>query len=176
MLLSSPLQRHFFNFPFMFSLYDCGFLHRMCRYRLWQSNSPEHPSPGRSARRAAAVCGRAHSVLPGGDLPDAHLRQLSGEMETRNTPCLLCLYTFDLNIAPLNRNPSQLVFTSLSNQQSLPLKVTLCWMDPTNAVFSAKLLLPDIDLVVERTGGDIWYGNKEPGDERNNVEQVSAVL
>jgi hypothetical protein len=60
---------------------------------------------------------------------------------------------------------------TVSTAQTQPLKVTLCWMDPTNAVFSAKLLLHDIDLVVE-SAGQKWYGNKQAGDERNNVEQV----
>jgi hypothetical protein len=55
-----------------------------------------------------------------------------------------------------------------------PLKVTICWMDPTNSIISAKLLLHDIDLVIEQ-GATMWYGNKQAGDERNNVEQVNDI-
>lgn len=74
-----------------------------------------------------------------------------------------------LTVNQLSRRTDSLT----SDLQTQSLKVTLCWMDPTNSIISAKLLLHDVDLIVRRTGGGgVWYGNKQPGDERNNVEQV----
>ena len=66
---------------------------------------------------------------------------------------------------------------AFNQEPTAPLKVTLCWMDPVNSVLSAKMLLHDIDLIVEESYGTgelqrVWYGNKQKGDERNNVEQV----
>lgn len=67
------------------------------------------------------------------------------------------------------------LFLTFAEDQSQPLKVTIAWMDPTNEVYSAKMLLHDIDLIVEQTSGgegSKWFGNMQAGDERNNVEQV----
>jgi hypothetical protein len=79
----------------------------------------------------------------------------------------LFVHEFDLSA-----QQETFITLTFAADQTQPLKVTICWMDPTNAVFSAKLLLHDIDLVVEKVGGSKWYGNKQAGDERNNVEQV----
>ena len=82
------------------------------------------------------------------------------------------LYVGEFELAAMEETSFTLSFAT---DQTQSLKITLCWMDPTNAVFSAKLLLHDIDLVVE-SAGQKWYGNKEAGDERNNVEQVRDGL
>lgn len=52
------------------------------------------------------------------------------------------------------------------------LKVTLVWMDPPNSVLSERLLLNDLDLIVESPKGDIYHGNGDFKDDVNNVEQV----
>ena len=56
---------------------------------------------------------------------------------------------------------------------SHPLKATLVWMDPTNTIMSAKMLINDMDLIVEDPTGKIYYGNGLRGDDVNNVEQVT---
>lgn len=82
------------------------------------------------------------------------------------------LYVNEMELLPMTEMSTVLKINLTAS--SAPFKVTICWMDPTNEVFSAKLLLHDIDLIVERLDdGMKWYGNKKPGDERNNVEQVS---
>lgn len=81
------------------------------------------------------------------------------------------LYVGEFELNALKETYFTVTFTT---PQSVPLKVTLCWMDPTNSVISAKLLLHDIDLVIE-SAGQKWYGNKLAGDERNNVEQVRCT-
>ena len=70
----------------------------------------------------------------------------------------LQLYVAELELAALTE--TSLLLTVGDSDSSQPLKVTLCWMDPTNSVLSAKLLLHDIDLVVQQTGegGGRWYG------------------
>jgi hypothetical protein len=83
------------------------------------------------------------------------------------------LYVEELDLSPMEETSLVLTFTGTQTQ---PFKVSICWMDPTNSVVSAKLLLHDIDLVVEQVGTSTkWYGNKQAGDERNNVEQVRGV-
>jgi hypothetical protein len=69
---------------------------------------------------------------------------------------------------------------------SLPLKVTLSWYDPPNEAFSARVVLHDLDLIVEDPDGIVYYGNDgadshgqavEPDgykrDEINNNEQIT---
>ena len=57
-----------------------------------------------------------------------------------------------------------------------PLKATLVWFDPPNAVGAAKQLLHDLDLTVrDETTGTTFYSNGATSagqDELNNVEKV----
>ena len=63
------------------------------------------------------------------------------------------------------------VLTVTSN--TLPLKVTIAWVDPANVVSASKQLLNDIDLRVTDEGGSVTYGNNNAtGDSCNNVEMV----
>jgi hypothetical protein len=77
----------------------------------------------------------------------------------------------------------ELVYTAVVTSTSTDLRVTLAWFDPPNPVFASKVLLHDLDLVVEQ-GNKRFYGNggrQQNGypdsstnvrDELNNVEQV----
>ena len=56
-----------------------------------------------------------------------------------------------------------------------PFKATLVWMDPTNTMISAKMLINNLDLQVEDPSGTIYYGNGNGGDDVNNVEQVTIA-
>jgi hypothetical protein len=48
------------------------------------------------------------------------------------------------------------------------------WMDPPNSIISGKLLLHDLDIkVTSPNGATTYFGNNNPADEVNNVEQVS---
>lgn len=58
-----------------------------------------------------------------------------------------------------------------------PLKITLCWTDPTAVTGTASVLVNDLDLVVEGPDGRRYLGNdfEKRGlpDRLNNVEQVN---
>ncbi|MEW6183142.1 MAG: S8 family serine peptidase [Bacillota bacterium] len=58
-----------------------------------------------------------------------------------------------------------------------PLKVTLCWTDPTALAGASPALVNDLDLVVEGPDGSRYLGNdfakRGLPDRLNNVEQVS---
>jgi hypothetical protein len=59
---------------------------------------------------------------------------------------------------------------------SRPFKVTLVYMDPANTIMSTKMLINNLDLIVEDpTGSNVYYGNGIAGDDINNVEQVSLL-
>lgn len=45
-------------------------------------------------------------------------------------------------------------------------------MDPANTMMSTKMLINNLDLIVEDPNGNIYYGNGIAGDDINNVEQV----
>lgn len=55
---------------------------------------------------------------------------------------------------------------------SRPFKATLVYMDPANTMMSTKMLINNLDLIVEDPDGNIYYGNGIAGDDINNVEQV----
>lgn len=60
---------------------------------------------------------------------------------------------------------------------SMPLKVTLAWVDPPAETGSAQNLVNNLDLVVQDPDGKIYYGNdfnsQGKVDVSNNVEQVT---
>lgn len=59
---------------------------------------------------------------------------------------------------------------------SRPFKVTLVYMDPANTIMSTKMLINNLDLIVEDpTGTQVYYGNGIAGDDINNVEQVGLL-
>ena len=45
-------------------------------------------------------------------------------------------------------------------------------MDPPNSVMSTKMLINNLDLIVQDPFGNTYYGNNIAGDDLNNVEQV----
>lgn len=57
---------------------------------------------------------------------------------------------------------------------SRPFKASLVYMDPANTVMSTKMLINNLDLIVEDPVGNIYYGNNIAGDDINNVEQVAV--
>jgi hypothetical protein len=83
----------------------------------------------------------------------------------------LDLYVDEAEIMSLEKVTYYLNVTDVS----IPVKVTMVWMDPANSVLSAKMLLHDLDIIVTAPDGTKYYGNNIPGDENNNVEQVSIL-
>lgn len=59
---------------------------------------------------------------------------------------------------------------------SLPLKVTIVWMDPDNSIISEKMLLNNLNLRIQTPSGETLYGNNRAGDEVNNVSLVWVEL
>jgi serine protease AprX len=57
---------------------------------------------------------------------------------------------------------------------SRPLKATIVWMDPNNAIMTNRMLLNNLDLKVITPSGQILYGNNVAGDEVNNVSLSPA--
>lgn len=65
------------------------------------------------------------------------------------------------------------------------LQATICWYDPPNEVFAARVLLNDIDLILVDPEGTPFFGNADSRsgvppagsvrDEINNVEQVTIT-
>lgn len=58
------------------------------------------------------------------------------------------------------------------SDSSMPLKVTIAWVDPPNIIWAAKGLLNDIDLILIMPSGTPIYGNSIIGDEFNTQEKV----
>ncbi len=58
---------------------------------------------------------------------------------------------------------------------SRPFKASLVYMDPANTIMSTKMLINNLDLIVEDPSGNVYYGNGMAGDDVNNVEQVSIL-
>ncbi len=63
---------------------------------------------------------------------------------------------------------------------SMPVKVTLAWVDPPAISGSGSALVNNLDLIVQDPSGKSYYGNdftsQGKADDRNNVEQVSIPL
>jgi len=63
---------------------------------------------------------------------------------------------------------------------SMPVKVTLAWVDPPGTTGSSSALVNNLDLIVQDSSGKSYYGNDFSGqgqtDTQNNVEQVSIKL
>lgn len=63
---------------------------------------------------------------------------------------------------------------------SMPLKVTLAWVDPPGSTGSARSLVNNLDLVVQDPDGKLYYGNdfnrQSKVDLSNNVEQVAIKV
>jgi hypothetical protein len=51
----------------------------------------------------------------------------------------------------------------------------MVYMDPANTIMSSKMVLNNLDLIVEDPSGNLYYGNGLAGDDINNVEQVSIT-
>lgn len=90
------------------------------------------------------------------------------------------LYVHEASLPSYAQNMYEVIILS----SDVPLKVTLAWFDPPNDIFAAKLLLHDLDLVVESPSGGVYYGNMPAGssassgsgakrDEFNPNEQVT---
>jgi hypothetical protein len=62
------------------------------------------------------------------------------------------------------------------NDISRPMKATIVWMDPNNAIMTNKMLLNNLDLKVITPTGLILYGNNISGDEVNNVSRLASPL
>lgn len=93
----------------------------------------------------------------------------------------LQLFLEENRLSPLSERRYYVNFNSVST--SLPLKVTLSWIDPPNHEFVAQVNLNDLDLVVTDPAGNVFYGNTNnqidqpvlgaQRDEVNNNEQVT---
>jgi len=63
---------------------------------------------------------------------------------------------------------------------SMPMKVTLTWVDPPGTPGSGSALVNNLDLIVQDPSGKIYYGNDFNGqgktDDKNNTEQVSIPV
>lgn len=84
------------------------------------------------------------------------------------------LSSFDLYVADNEelKSMTRRSYTVSVRNSSSPLRVTICWTDPVNVVWSAKNLLNDLDLRVTSPSGSVRYGNDIAGDEYNPVERV----
>lgn len=76
------------------------------------------------------------------------------------------------------------VYNIKITDSSHPLKLTLSWFDPPNDIFASKLLLHDLDLLLESPSGAIFHSNLplrsspaygEHRDEMNNNEQITIL-
>jgi subtilisin family serine protease len=82
------------------------------------------------------------------------------------------LFIDETYVTQLTERKYSVAVTSTSH----PLKVTLVWMDPPNSEFAAKVLLHDLDLVVESPSGAQYLGNgkgQSSGVTRDEVNPVS---
>jgi hypothetical protein len=90
------------------------------------------------------------------------------------------LYIDEASLASL----SERVYEVDVEDSNRPLKVTLSWYDPPNDIFAARLLLHDLDLLLESPQGVIYHANQpavtvssvsDSGnrDELNNNEQIT---
>jgi subtilisin family serine protease len=63
---------------------------------------------------------------------------------------------------------------------SLPIKITLAWVDPPAVTEASSALVNNLDLIVQDPSGKSYYGNDFSGqgraDDKNNVEQVSIPI
>jgi len=63
---------------------------------------------------------------------------------------------------------------------SMPVKITLAWVDPPGTPGAGATLVNNLDLIVQDQRGNTYYGNDFSGqghvDNDNNVEQVSIQL
>merc|ERR1711939_615104 len=69
------------------------------------------------------------------------------------------------------RSKDEKYFRVTVRSASIPLKVTIGWMDPPNVNYAHKQLLNDIDLLVMSSSGQVYYGNNHQ-DTVNNAEMV----
>lgn len=85
------------------------------------------------------------------------------------------LYALFIDQATL-KSLTELTYTVKVISISVPLKVTVSWMDPPNPEFAARVLVHDLDLLLVGPDGKTRYGNseKEVRDELNNVSAISA--
>ena len=67
---------------------------------------------------------------------------------------------------------TQRVYTLSVSEAGSPLRATIVWIDPVNVMWSSKVLLNDLDLIVVSPNGAMYYGNNITADEFNPVEQV----
>jgi hypothetical protein len=115
------------------------------------------------------------SVLPAVNLsapPDIY--QGWGQVKLTNLLPIPADLDFDLYVADNEELTSytKRVYTVTVSDLSLPLRVTICWSDPANVVWSTKNLLNDLDLRVTTPSGAVYFGNGIQGDEYNPVERV----
>jgi hypothetical protein len=65
----------------------------------------------------------------------------------------------------------------VTSPATLPLKVTLVWMDPLNSAITTKMLLNNLDLQIrEVSTSKTFYGNGVQGDEYNNVSDMNGCI
>ncbi len=57
-----------------------------------------------------------------------------------------------------------------------PLKITICWIDPPNFVFSSQQLLNDVDVTILDPHDRIWYGNNVTGGDEANPAEIIEIL
>lgn len=67
---------------------------------------------------------------------------------------------------------TQRKYTVTINEAGTPLRATIVWIDPVNVMWSSKVLLNDLDLIVTSPSGEVFYGNNITADEFNPVERV----
>ena len=73
----------------------------------------------------------------------------------------------------------------LQASSSMPFKATLVWTDPPGEYLAERVLVNDLDLIVQNEDGDVWRGNNlrqsdetykdyVVSDNLQNAEQVSG--
>jgi subtilisin family serine protease len=86
------------------------------------------------------------------------------------------LYALFVDQATL-KSLTELTYTVKVVSATVPLKVTITWMDPPNPEFAARVLVHDLDLLLVGPDGKTRYGNSEEQvrDEMNNVSTATYV-
>jgi hypothetical protein len=115
-------------------------------------------------------------VIPAGPLPGPppDVFQGWGQVLLKNLLPIPRVYAFNLYVSdyqPIQSMQARHYYVEVTNV-SLPLRATIAWTDPPNAVWAAKNLLNDLDLIVMSPTGYYHYGNNNKGDEHNPVERI----
>ena len=120
--------------------------------------------------------GHSFDVIPAMNLttPPPDVFQGWGQVLLKNVLPIPGVFDFDLFVSDYASLGSltQRTYKVTVLASTVPLRVTIVWMDPSNVLWAAKNLLNDLDLTVTLPNGTIYYGNSIKGDELNPLERV----